>query len=194
MKPFAVLLGVLLFAVVLCCGAQPSASFVGSVERPTVNLPVALRQINWLGPHGSGSCAWASLVMDLNWSGEYQLAQHIRASHGDGVTVQSLCKGMTAERIPYVWTAGAANVGLLEQALAGRRPVLVGVNFEHPNDEANHMILLIHIDDQEVCLLDNNRPRNDRWMSRDEFVNKYWIPSGSIALVPLFSPVPPLAH
>jgi hypothetical protein len=38
-------------------------------ERPTVNLPLALRQSNWLGPQGDGSCTWATLVSLLRWQG-----------------------------------------------------------------------------------------------------------------------------
>jgi hypothetical protein len=182
----------LMFTVVEPQG-NVSGSFMGGTERPVANVPVALRQINWLGPHGSGSCAWASLATDLNWEGEYALAKRIRATHGDGVSVKSLCAGLTAEHIPFAWSSGKGDVAFLEAALAGRRGVLCGVNFEHPVDDANHMVVLSHLDAQSAALIDPNYPSRDRWMTREEFLS-LWSSTGSIAFVPLYSPTNPLAH
>ena len=41
-------------------------------ERPTVNLPLALRQSNWQGAQGQGSCTWATMVSLLRWQGRYR--------------------------------------------------------------------------------------------------------------------------
>lgn len=185
-----VLVLLLMFTVVEPQGSY--SAYMGGTERPVANVPVALRQINWLGPHGSGSCAWASLITDLNWSGEFARAQRVRATHGDGVTVQSLCAGLTRDGVPYVWTSGRNDVAFLEQALAGRRGVLCGVNWEEPTKEANHMIVLSHLDAQSAAIIDPNYPSRDRWMTRDEFLS-VWFGTGSIGFVPLYSAVPPMS-
>lgn len=193
MKALVPLFGALLLMVLLCSIPQPSGGTPTCGERPVVNLPLSLRQINWLGPRGTGSCAWASLVTDLNWRGEFDLAQRVRATHGDGVTVQSLCQGLSNDGVPYVWTAGKNNVEFLEQALAGRRGVLVGVNWKNPSEPANHMVELAHLDSQWACVIDCNYPKQDRWMTRDEFLVQFE-GTGSIGFVPLYPAVPPLAN
>jgi hypothetical protein len=165
-----------------------------SAERPVVNLPVQLRQSNWLGgPRWNGSCAWASLVMSCNWANEIAKAERIRAAKGGGVSVRSFCQGMTAEGIPYLYTYGKNDVAFLEKALASRRPVIVGVDWGSPYDKTEHAVLLTHLDEHSAALLDNNRPQEDLWMTRNEFLQE-WEDTDSFAVVVLYSPVPPLAH
>ena len=150
MKHFFALVGSLLLMVLLCATPPQAGDVLVASERPVVNLPQSLRQINWLGRQGQGSCAWASLIMDLNWSCEFAEAQRIRSFYGDGVTVSSLCSALDREQVPYVCTARKNNVELLEQAVSGRRAVLVGVNWEHQTQEANKLVLLTHINQSWV--------------------------------------------
>ena len=44
------------------------------IEYPTVNLPVALRQANWRGDEGEGSCVHASVISLFRWQGRYATA------------------------------------------------------------------------------------------------------------------------
>ena len=46
------------------------------VEKPTVNLPLELRQENWIGDQGQGSCVHATLVSLFRWQGRYATANH----------------------------------------------------------------------------------------------------------------------
>jgi hypothetical protein len=43
-----------------------------TAERPTVNVPVALRQANWTS-NGSGSCVHATMISLLRWQGRFRM-------------------------------------------------------------------------------------------------------------------------
>ena len=44
-------------------GRTPAAK----IEYPTVNLPISLRQSNWLGNKNEGSCVHATMISLLRW-------------------------------------------------------------------------------------------------------------------------------
>ncbi len=46
-------------------GRTPAAK----IEYPTVNLPISLRQSNWLGNKNEGSCVHATMISLLRWQG-----------------------------------------------------------------------------------------------------------------------------
>ena len=43
-----------------------------------------MRQSNWRGPQGQGSCTWATMVSLLRWQGRYRTADWVRQNCGDG--------------------------------------------------------------------------------------------------------------
>jgi hypothetical protein len=191
-KPFV---AILLACILLATGIDPSWQLsTGGLctERPICNVPVKLRQLNWLGNQREGSCSWASLITALNWCGEYEKAQNVKARQGNGESPESLAVGMSQLGVKYAWTVGKDDVAFLEQALAGRRAVMVAIDEGDGSDNECHMVVLAHLDATSACLIDNNRPSVDRWMSREEFLDE-WLETGSWAVVPLYSPVPPLA-
>lgn len=173
----------------LDCGFGPGLCS----ERPTVNLPVALRQSNWFGAHGGGSCFWASLVSDCNWSGLYDKAKAIRAHHGDGVSTQSAIQGLRSEGIPFVYTEGKHDMGFLETALAGRRAPLIAIHESWMPANEDHCVLLAYLDQSQAAFIDNNHISEDRWISR-EYLEQIWDGADSLAIVTLLPPMPPLAH
>src|SRR5689334_6705611 len=61
-----------------------------AVEYPTVNVPPSLRQSNWLGSQGEGSCVHATMVSLFNWQGRPQLAAWWKAHNGDGEWAEDL--------------------------------------------------------------------------------------------------------
>jgi hypothetical protein len=181
---------VLAVIVAITCAAvclPPYATEVTSTsEVPVVNVPKPLRQINWLGSQNEGSCCWASLITTLHWEGQHNLAQWVRANCGNGENPDSLARDMAAYDVPFAVTYGDQDVAFLEQALAGRRGVMVAV------DGGSHMVVLCHLDAERACIIDNNNPNHDEWMTRAQFLTE-WTNAGSWAVVPLFSPVPPLS-
>jgi hypothetical protein len=190
------LLIVAICVMLLICSAltgPPTATSIASGERPTVNVPVQLRQANWLGPHREGCCTFASLCTALNWCGQYRDAQNIRQHYGDGQSPDSLARNMAKANLRFAWTVGDNNVAFLEQALAGRRAVMVAIDAD-PTTSELHMVDLVHLDSRNACLIDNNRPSEYVWVSRDAFLRN-WEFSGSWAVVPLVgAPAPPLSN
>ena len=80
----------ILFALVLLAsvaGCEVGENFGPSAvkkERPTVNVPAVLRQSNWRGPQGQGSCVHASMISLFRWQYRLKTADHWRQTYGDG--------------------------------------------------------------------------------------------------------------
>jgi hypothetical protein len=165
-----------------------------SSERPTVNVPSALRQSNWLDSRRHGSCALASLCTACNWEGREDISQTIRSHCGGGQSPQSLANLMVRNDIRFAWTIGDDDLEFLETALDGRRAVMVAIDLDPDTGEC-HMVDLVHYRRNEAwaCLIDNNHPTENRWVKREVF-EKDWMRTGSWAVVPLYTPAPPLAN
>jgi len=152
------------------------------VEVPTVNLPLSLRQSNWI-EHGYGSCVWASLISLLRWQDRDDLAATIDKNYGGGEYLPGIGKKLNAINVDYAVARG--DQGFLEWACNTRRGAAVSIRY------GGHMVALVHINDSYVCLLDNNNTAMYVWIPRDEFMEN-WRQSGGWAFTPVYSPVPPL--
>lgn len=155
------------------------------VERPTVNLETIFREENWLGPQGEGSCVHANIIMLLRWQGQYEMANYWRANHADGEWATNIANKMDAAGIRYTYTSREDDVAFLEWACATRRGCGVAIR------NRNHMVMLVYLDDEWACLLDNNFPEEFKWVKRDVFMTD-WLSSGSWAVTPVYTPPPPL--
>jgi hypothetical protein len=196
------LLFALLFVCVIGCGTQvtidlghlgswSTAPSVPKVdypayerELPTVNLEHALRQQNWRGDQGEGSCVYASMVMLFRWQGRFDIADRWRKEHGDGTGYFSLADEMDKEDIKYAYTWRKKDVAFLEWACNTRRGCGVTVT------QGSHMVCLVYIDSKKVGILDNNTPEKIIWRDREGFL-KEWFEAYSWAVVPLMGTVPP---
>jgi len=68
------------------------------IEYPTVNLPRALRQANWRGNEGEGSCVHASMISLFRWQGRYATADYWRRTYGNGEWAAGLADKMEREK------------------------------------------------------------------------------------------------
>ncbi len=156
------------------------------VERPTVNLEEIFREANWLGPQGEGSCVHATIIMLLRWQGQFEMADYWRDNHADGEYASEFASKMDRASVRYAYTSREENVEFLEWACKTRRGCGVAVR------NRAHMVLLVAMDDENVCILDNNAPENFKWIPREEFMTD-WLSSGSWAISPIMgSPPPPI--
>jgi len=156
------------------------------VERPTVNLEMIFREHNWLGPQGEGSCVHSTIIMLLRWQGQFEMADYWKANYADGEYASALADKMDAAGIRYAYTSRKNDVSFLEWACETRRGCGVAVR------NRAHMVMLVALDDEYACILDNNFPENFKWVKRDEFMAD-WLSSGSWAVTPILaSPPPPL--
>lgn len=153
-------------------------------ERPVVNIPLGLRQENWLGKQGEGSCVWASTVSLLRWQGRYNAADWVRENCGDGQSVGSHVYQMEKIGLRYAFITNG-NVKFLEWCCRTRRGagvvVMGGV----------HMVNLVHLDSQWACILDNNNVSRYYWVPREKFLSE-WRTSGGLAFTVVYSPAAPM--
>ena len=157
------------------------------VEYPTVNLPVALRQANWRGSQGEGSCVHASMISLFRWQGRYAMADYWRRTYGNGEWAAGLADKMEREGVRFAYTVGRNDVGFLEWACSTRRGCGVTVL------GGRHMVNLVHLDQERAGILDNNDPQRIRWVPRRTFLAE-WFNSNSWATTPVYSPAPPLPY
>jgi len=186
MTPKLSYLLVALVSVALLVGADSDLNSyhkVYSVERPVVNLPLSMRQENWLSG-GSGSCVWATTISLLRWQGEYELAEEVRQSRGGGVWLGELFAELDAIGITY---AGVCNSEewFLEWACETRRGAAI------PIMGGRHMVALVEITETEACILDNNSVEKYLWLPRNVLISD-WKNSGGYAFTPIYTPQAPL--
>lgn len=155
------------------------------IERPTVNVPLALRQGNWLGSQREGSCVHATIISLFRWQGRLKMADHWRRTYGDGEWAEDLAAKFDREGIRYAYTSNKGDVTFLEWACRTRRGCGVTVM------GGQHMVALVHLDDKWAGILDNNHTDKIIWVPRETFVAE-WKASNSWAVSVLYTPAAPL--
>ena len=160
------------------------ASTATANEMPTVNVPHALRQENWPGEEGGGSCVHASMVTLLRWQGQPKLAEWWKQNYDSGEYASRMAARMAAAGMPFAETT-SGDVAFLDWALKTRRGCNVTVR------GGAHMVTLVHFDSKYAGILDNNYPDRITYYHREDFIN-YWRRSSGWAYTPVYSPAPPL--
>jgi hypothetical protein len=154
------------------------------IEKPTVNLPLALRQSNWRGSQREGSCAWASMISLLRWQGHYQIADWIRANYGNGARPVDTAQKLDRAGVRYAYVTNG-DVNFLEWSCRTRRGCAITVQ------GGKHMICLVYLDDQWAAVLDNNSVENFIWVPRETLIAE-WKASYGWAITPIYDPAAPL--
>jgi hypothetical protein len=170
----------LTLALILILTALPLVA-----EVPTVNLPKPLRQANWIGVEGEGSCVHATITSLFRWQSEEEWAEYWKAAYSDGETVYGLNEKLTKDGVPFKYTYGRRDVKFLEDCIRERRGCGIALQ------RGRHMVALVYLDDQWAGILDNNQTDRFLWVKRDALIQE-WIGANSWAVTPTFTPVPPL--
>ncbi len=151
-----------------------------AAERPTINIPLVMRQSNW----GGGSCVHANLVSLLRWQEKAGIAKYWRSTYQGGEYSGGLATKLDREGVRYAYVTDG-DVKFLEWACKTRRgcgiTVMGGI----------HMITLVHLDDKWAATLDNNRIGKIRWIPRDALIAE-WQASYGWAITPVYNPAAPL--
>lgn len=153
-------------------------------ERPVVNVPMALRQSNWLGRRGQGSCTWATAISLLRWQGRYRTADWIRKNYGDGEMPDSYTRQLDDAGIRYAQVING-DVNFLEWACKTRRGCGITVR------GGRHMVSLVHLDKEWAGILDNNSVEKIIWVPRASLIAE-WKASYGWAVVPVYTPSAPM--
>lgn len=154
------------------------------MEYPTVNLPVGLRQKNWVGDRGEGSCVHASMTMLFRWQGFPKMAEWWKQNNANGEWAEDLAIKFNNANVRFAQTT-TADVNFLQWACDTRRGAGVTVM------GGRHMVCLVHLDDQWAGLLDNNNIESISWYPRETFLAE-WRASHGWAVTPIYWPAPPL--
>lgn len=155
-------------------------------ERPVVNLPLTLRQSNWIGVANQGSCVYATMVSLLRWQGRYKTAEDIRQTCGDGANDTKLANVLDQKGIRYAFT-NSGDVRFLEWSIRTRRGVGVAV----PGRRSSHFVALVHLDSKDAIILDNNSIERYEVIPREIFLTQ-WRQQGGWVFSVVYTPAAPL--
>ena len=178
------LLVVLLLGMVVGCDAPGILAPEIEKEHPTVNLPLDLRQGNWRGPRGEGSCTWATMVSLLRWQARYRTADWIRQNYGDGEWPDDMAQRLDNAAVRYAYVTNG-DVRFLEWACRTRRGCGITIM------GGGHMVALIYLDDKWAAILDNNAVEKYIWIPRETLIAE-WKASLGWAIAPIYTPAAPL--
>jgi hypothetical protein len=174
-----------------CGEPNMGGSQVAKIEYPTVNLPVSLREQNWEGVEGEGSCAHATMVSLFRWQGRYGTAYRWRHTYGDGEVADStwdsrnnLANKLIREGVRFAYTTDG-DVSFLDWACSTRRGCGVTIM------GGKHMVCLVHFDKKWAALMDSNDTDIIIWIPRQTFIAE-WENSNGWAVTPVYTPAPPL--
>lgn len=148
---------------------------------PRIDIEKELRQKNWRGPEGEGSCTHATILTILRHLGQEELADDWRQKYGDGEYFESLAAKLDSEGVRWAGTYRKNDVPFLEWAISTHRGCLVTCK------GGAHAILLVHLDQHRAGLIDNNRPDELLWVSRPQFLSE-WVNSSSWAMTIVATP------
>jgi hypothetical protein len=162
----------LLLATLILC--------VSAARVPTVDLPMDLRQSNWRGSQGQGSCVYATTVSLLNWQGRYKTADWIKKNCGDGANPNDAARDFDRVNLRYAHTE-TGDVKFLEWSMRTRRGAGVVVG------GGRHFVTLVHLDSKWAGIMDNNSTGKISWYTREAFLAE-WKNSGGWALAVIYSP------
>lgn len=158
----------------------------GITERPVMNLPLSLRQANWRGKNGSGSCVHASWMSCLRWQGKPEMADYWGSKYDGGENYDEMVQRLDAEGIRWAGTCGQGDVKFLEWMHRTRRGCIVTWS-------PRHVVCLVHFDSKWAGILNNNDIENIKWIPREEFLTE-WKARGSWAMTPVYTPAAPLGN
>lgn len=147
-------------------------------ESPIMDLPQAMRQRNW----GGGSCVHASTVHLLRWQGLHELAEWWRKTYAGGEYAGRLHDRLDKAGLRYAYTT-SGDAAFLEWCLRTRRGA--GITYWPA-----HAVNLVHLDERQAGILDNNRIDRIIWVPRDEFIRR-WKGYGGWAWTVVYTPSPP---
>lgn len=152
-------------------------------EIPIVNVPYGLRQENWGGVEGGGSCVHVSMVTLLRWQGQPELAKWWYNTYNSGEYASRMAERLNAAGV-YFAEVRNGDERFLDWAIKTRRGANIVVM------DGRHMLTLVHLDAKYAGILDNNDISKISWYHRADLI-RVWKDSGGWAVTPYYTPAPP---
>jgi len=155
-------------------------------EAPQVSIPAPIRQTNWRGPLGQGSCVYASLTTHTRWQNNFELSDWCR-KQGDGEYGDRLKKKLDSIGVKHASTE-QASIEFLDWCAATRRGCILWWKPSHCCTFAGYVVR----DGVTYCaIIDNNQPGTFELTERSQFI-RLWAGYGGFGLAVLGSPASPL--
>jgi hypothetical protein len=166
----------------------------------TADLPKEEHVKNFGAPSdGKGLCVFASMDMLARWHHIAPLIDIVHKVNEGGGWPEKVDRVLKehAPGLKYVQYEGD-DPEILDEAMAQRRAACVTYGYGERYGGARviyHMVLLVHLDAETACIVDNNFPGTYEWMSRKTFLERWKHPSGKgWAYTFLEPPPPPIPH
>jgi len=159
--------------------AQPWAS-----ETPVCNLPLSMRQQNWEGKLGQGSCVYASLINHVRWLNMPEFANTIRSTRGDGEYDSRLKAWLDSQDIAYMFT-NKASVKFLDTCSEDRTGCILWWKPSHCCTFEGWVVGGDGV--QYAVILDNNYISKFEYVEKNQFL-RLWAGYGGFGLAVLDSP------
>lgn len=175
---------------------MPPAERAGQSREPAVDLmamPANLRRAN-IASKGLGCCTFRSAEYAAHWQNVpalYGFPEWLRSSgiEGGGTPRKQadMVRRIAADRglpAPQFVQYEGNNPAIIEMALkTGRLPCVTW--------GGNHMLVCVHLDQQQAAIVDNNAPEQVQWMGRAQFLRQWTTGGGGWVFVLLAPPPPP---
>lgn len=158
-------------------------------RRARCDLPKELHVKNIAGSDGLGQCGFASATHAGRFQAFpefYGFLEWMKRQPG-GAWPEKMDRmfeeflGPESYRdFNYLHAFGDAAIPLMERAVNSGRMVLVTYGYsDRYGVSIDHMVNLVHLDDEWACILDNNFPGTWEWVPRSEFVQRFhWTTQG----------------
>jgi len=151
---------------------------------PSANLPVEIRERNWLGDKKEGSCVYASLVNHVRWLNLPELAKKIRSEYGNGEYESRLKANLDALGVRHA-SVSNADPRFLDWCDLERRGAIL---WWKPYHCCTFCGWVTKPDGKQYAvILDNNRPEEFELTEREQFV-RLWAGYGGFALCVIADP------
>jgi len=194
-----------LLAGLLLIGATLGGTTAPDGTEIQIDLPKSQHLQNMGGSDGKGLCVFTSISHSARWS-RVELLENFRdymtkypgGGYPDKVT--QYIKKIAQEKgqpVPnYVQIQGKQEtLDTLKLALKNNLCPSVTYGFSptgrYRGQRIAHMVTLLHLDDKNACILDNNYPGTYEWLTVDEFYRTFTAMGGSGWAVILLDAGPP---
>jgi hypothetical protein len=170
-----------------------------------IDLPGDLHLKNVGGSDGAGLCVFTSISHSARWQSVKVLEDFqtwMKKHPGGGYPakvkkmISQVCKERNTPEPDYIQVEGkdleilklACKTGRMPGVTYGRSP-----SGRYNGGRISHMVSLVHADDRNFCVLDNNFPGADKyeWMTPAEFSATYTLGGGGWAVILLSPGAPP---
>ncbi len=166
------------------CSDCPEAT---EATEPSAALPVTLRQKNWIGRKGAGSCYHAATHDVLFGQDMPEMAEWWKQTYGDGEWTHKLIKKMQQANLRVAFTDDGNETFLQWCSMTGRP---AAITWRGLNSPSGHAITFNGFYRGQAYITNNNNPEQMECLPKAVFL-RIWRRSGGDAVSVIHTPLAP---